>query len=158
LDAGEDVEVVDSPTLDEALAMAGARAGLGVLAVGVPADVGLAEFVEVGPDLLATMGATVEMPLICMIECLLCSRRSLQTRVSAGSSKPLVRLLAGAVKMAGATVRVLDIDAVPKRGPQNLAVCLDEYLARSIANQKPAESSSGMIQLHKARATAAKDQ
>ena len=59
---------------------------------------------------------------------------------------------------SGATVTVLDIDAVPKRGPQNLAVCLDENLARSIANQKPAESSSGMIQLHKARATAAKDQ
>jgi hypothetical protein len=66
LDAAEDVEVVDLPTVDDALAVVGAPAVVGVLV----ADVDLAELVVAAPDLLATMGTTVEMLLICMIACL----------------------------------------------------------------------------------------
>lgn len=65
------------PTVDGALAVVGAAAAAGVLAVvgaaavGVlVADVDLAALVAAAPDLLATMGATVEMLLICMIACL----------------------------------------------------------------------------------------
>jgi hypothetical protein len=53
------------PTVDDALAVVGAAA-VGVLV----ADVDLAALVAAAPDLLATMGATVEMLLICMIACL----------------------------------------------------------------------------------------
>jgi hypothetical protein len=55
------------PTVDGELAVVGALAVAGVL---VATDVGLAEMVVGGSDLLAAMGATVELLLICMIACL----------------------------------------------------------------------------------------
>jgi len=61
LDAAEGVEVVDLATVDDALAVVGAAA-VGVLV----ADVDLAELVAAAPGLLATIGAAVEMLLICM--------------------------------------------------------------------------------------------
>jgi len=54
------------PTVDDTLEVVGAPAVVGVLV----ADGDLAELVVAAPDLLATMGATVEMLLIRMIECL----------------------------------------------------------------------------------------
>jgi hypothetical protein len=53
------------PTVDDTLEVVGAPA-VGVIV----ADRALAELVVAAPDLLATMGATVEMLLIRMIECL----------------------------------------------------------------------------------------
>jgi hypothetical protein len=67
LDVAEDGEAVDLPTVDGELAVVGALAVAGVL---VATDVGLAEMVVGGSDLLAAMGATVELLLICMIACL----------------------------------------------------------------------------------------
>jgi hypothetical protein len=51
------------PTLDDALAVVGAPAAVGVLV----ADADLAELVVAACELLATMGASVEVLLICMI-------------------------------------------------------------------------------------------
>jgi hypothetical protein len=54
------------PTVDDAFAVVGAPAVVGVLVV----DVDLVELVAAVPDLLATAGATVETLLICIIICL----------------------------------------------------------------------------------------
>jgi hypothetical protein len=55
------------PTADDALAVVGAPTVVGVL---VAADVDLAGLVVAASDLLAPMGATIEMLLICIIACL----------------------------------------------------------------------------------------
>jgi hypothetical protein len=52
------------PTVDDALAVVGAPA---VVVGALVADVDLAELVLAARDSLATMGATVEMLLICII-------------------------------------------------------------------------------------------
>jgi hypothetical protein len=80
------VEAVDLLTVGDALVFVGSPAVVGVR---VAADAALAVLVAAVPDLVVTMGATVEMLLIGIVACLECVRRTLPRQESAASRKPL---------------------------------------------------------------------